>query len=209
MLSTPRFAAPSAGLSALFQAGICALIFLVIGGCQSGPTAADLGRSTDTAGEIVLYSDGSQMSLISESMLELLGVPGKNADERTMNFYSEERDNANAKVAPNDAITGLLQYFSQEGFDEWSTPGIYDGDAGSTFVVKVNDDVRSMAKPEGPMADPGKKIQYGLFMKAFFEIYNFIEARQNVEGQVHFKKPILSRKLQREIDGSVGLEGSR
>jgi len=157
----------------------------------------------------VYFSGGVQMALISESMLEHLGVPGSSPEERTLNFYSEERQNATAKVAPNDAITGLLQYFNENGFDEWSTSGIYEGSAGATFVVKVRDEVRSMPRPEGSMADPDQKEQYNEFAKAFLEVYNFIQGRQNVQGNVRFQKPILSRKLQSEANGSIGLGGSR
>ncbi len=209
MLSTPCFAAQRARLSAVFQVGICALLLLVLGSCESGPTAADLGRTTDTAGEIVLFSDGQQMSLISESMLEQLGVPGETPDERTMNFYSQERSSATVKVAPNDAVTGFLQYLSESGFDGWAAPGIYEGPASSSIVVKIDEDVRSMPQPTGAMADPDQLTQYVEFITMFTNVYNAIEGRQNVEGNVRFHKPVLSEKLRKEVGGNIGLGGSR
>lgn len=222
MLSTPRFAAhwappsaaPVAKSPAPLLGGLCALLFfaplfLGLGACQSGPTAADLGRTTDTAGEIVLFSDGTQMSLISESMLRVLGVPGKDADERTMNFYSQKRQSATAKVAPNDAVTGLIQYLGQSGFDDWATAGVFEGSAPSTIIVKINEDVRSMAQPTGAMADPAKLTQYVEFINAFMEVYNLIQGRQNVDGKVRFEKPVLSSKLRSEAEAGIGLGGSR
>lgn len=185
------------------------LSVLTLAACQSGPAVVNTrGRTTDTVGEIELVTNGIRFALVSEAMIEQMGIPGETPDERTANFYSTKRAEAGTKVARNDAIAGLAQLYDQNGFAEWSTPGAHAGGAATYLNVTVDGVTRSMAQPRGANADPKQvKTFNGVFMDATLAIYNNIRGRQNVDGVTKFKKPELSERLLKEAGGGVGLRG--
>lgn len=186
---------------------LAGLSALLLAACQNGPSAASLGRTTATAGTIALTTSGKRFVLISEAMLETIGIDGASAEERTRNFYSTQRDDAAAKVAPNDAVAGLVQYYEQNGFSTWATPGEFAGSAPSHLTVTIDGETRSMAQPTGTSADPAQLTQYIEFVRGTLEVYNAILGRQNVDGVTEFRKPELSDRLMRET-GGVGLGGN-
>ncbi len=183
---------------------LAGLTALLLAACQSGPSAASLGRTTATAGTIELTTSGKRFVLISEAMLEQIGVEGASVEERTRNFYSTQRDDAAAKVAPNDAVAGLVQYYEQNGFATWANPGEFSGSAPSHLTVTIDGETRSMAQPTGAGADPTQLTQYIAFVTGTLEVYKAILGRQNVDGVTEFRKPELSDRLMRET-GGVGL----
>ena len=186
---------------------LAGLSALLLAACQSSPSAASLGRTTGTAGTIELSTSGKRFVLISEAMLEKIGIDGATVEERTRNFYSTQRDHAAAKVAPNDAVAGLVQYYEQNGFATWANAGEFTGGAPSHLTVTIDGATRSMAQPTGANADPAKLTQYIDFVRGTLEVYNAILARQNVDGVTEFRKPELSDRLMRET-GGVGLGGN-
>ena len=213
MLSTPYASgrAPKAPVHtrALPHLLLAVLSAIFVTGCKSGPTQADLGRSTVTAGSIVYNSGGLSLGLISETMLADLGVPGETADERKMNFYSVGRSDAQVKVAPDDAIAGLASYFDDEGFKTWAAEGTWTGTGASALTVSLGDEFRTMEQPGGPEADPAVLTQYIEFAQAFQAVYNEIQGFQNLNQRPTFEKPVLSEKLRAEIDTGMGLGGAR
>lgn len=186
---------------------LAGLSVLLLAACQSGPSAASLGRTTATAGTIELATSGKRFVLISEAMLEKIGVDGATIEERTRNFYSTQRDDAAAKVAANDAVAGLVQYYEEKGFAALATPGEFTGSAPSHITVNIDGEIRSMAQPTGANADPAQLKQYIDCVTGTIQIYNMIEGRQNVDGVTEFRKPELSDRLMRET-GGVGLGGN-
>lgn len=186
---------------------LAGLSVLLLAACQNGPSAASLGRTTATAGTIELATSGKRFVLISEAMLEKIGVEGATIEERTLNFYSTQRDDAAAKVAANDAVAGLVQFYEQNGFAAWATPGEFAGSAPSHITVNIDGETRSMAQPTGANADPTQLTQYIAFVTGTLEVYNAILGRQNVDGVTEFREPELSDRLMRET-GGVGLGGN-
>ncbi len=186
---------------------LAGLSALLLAACQNGPSTASLGRTTATAGTIELATSGKRFVLISEAMLEEIGVDGATVEERTRNFYSTQRDDAAAKVAPNDAVAGLVQFYEQNGFAAWANPGEFTGSAPSHITVNIGGVTRSMAQPTGANADPAQLRQYIDFVTGTLEVYNAILGRQNVDGVTEFRKPELSDRLMRET-GGVGLGGN-
>lgn len=186
---------------------LAGLSALVLAACQSGPSAASLGRTTATEGTIALSTSGQTFVLISEAMLERMGIEGDTVEDRTRNFYSSKRGDAVAKVAPNDAVAGLAQYYDENGFSSWATPGEYGGTAPSHLTVTINGVTRSMGQPTGSNADPEQLTQYIDFVRGTLEVYNAILGRQNVDGITEFEPPQLSDRLMQET-GGVGLGGN-
>ena len=139
-------------------------------------------------------------------MLEKIGVDGATIEERTRNFYSTQRDDAAAKVAANDAVAGLVQYYRERVLDLGDARE-FAGSAPSHITVNIDGEIRSMAQPTGANADPAQLKQYIEFVTGTIQIYNMIEGRQNVDGVTEFKRPELSDRLMRET-GGVGLGGN-
>lgn len=148
------------------------------------------------------------LGLVSESMLENLSVPGDTPAERTLNFYSERRPNAQLKVAPDDAIAGLREFYSAEGFDDWSGPGSWNGDGRSAITVTIDGVTHTMSQPPGGDATtPEKMTKYFEFVQLFQEVYNQVLGYQNLSERPTFEKPVLSDDLKDAINASLGLGG--
>lgn len=207
MQSTPSPRA-SSRLRRVLPAALVLLVSGALAACQSGPGAAALGRTTSTAGTIELETSGRRFVLISESMLEEMGVAGATPEERTLRFYSTKSADANAKVAPDDAIAGLVQFYEENGFAERANGGPYEGAASTHLTVAVGDRVRSMGQPPGgSTTDPQHLIEFIQCVQGTLEVYNAIQGRQAVDGVVEFKQPELSDRLKR--DAGVGLGGNQ
>lgn len=185
----------------------CAAVGL-LAACQSGPSAAELGRTTTTAGRIELETSGRRFVLLSETMLERMGVKGTTPEERTLEFYSTKSQDAAAKVAPDDAIAGLVQFYDGSVFGEQASAGPYQGPAQTHLTVVVGDQVRSMGQPPGGnTTDPQDLVRFIECVQGTLEVYNAIQGRQAVDGVIEFKQPELSDRLKR--DAGVGLGGNQ
>ena len=92
-------------------------IGVALSACASsgGSKGGSSGGSSDTEPGSVTYSNaarGSSLSLVSESMLIEMGIPGDTPEERTLNFNSTKRSSAAVKVCSDDILKGCLLYTS-------------------------------------------------------------------------------------------------
>lgn len=176
-----------------------AVALAVLASCATGGSHG-AANSTNTAGRITFrdYSTGATLSLISDAMLVRNGVEGDTSAARALTFYSDQRNDANAKVCDNDAIAGLVEMFDLTGVGKNMTFGPAPLQAGSdekSIEVLLGDSATHMFQPLGRDADPDLKVGFVESLTGFMDVYNLYEGRQNLGGNVEFKKPVLKGNL--------------
>lgn len=195
----------------VLRCALAAPALAAVTSCASSSTTSsvDLGRTTTTAGSVVYNGGGLSLGLVSETLLVDLGVPGNGPDERKAAFYSEERDNAQVKVAPDDAIAGLADVFRDDGFFEQASEGQWNGTGKSALTLTVDGQSHTMVQPEGPDVTPERLTAYIDLAQKFQQVYNAVRGYQNLSGVPTFEEPVLSDRLRAKIDSEIGLGGAR
>ncbi len=183
-----------------------------LGGCQSSGGAAQ--GPADIKPGSVTYSNaarGNSLSLVSESMLIEMGIPGDTPAERTLAFNSTKRASASVKVCSDEILEGVVQLFDSEGFDQYATVGaadLEDRSSDGVLQVKFNGVERFLLNSDSAETDPNAKVAFANLLNMFAQIYGEVKQYQAVDGQVEFKKAEISPRLRGQATGSGLLPGS-
>jgi hypothetical protein len=188
------------------------LVCVALGACSSsGGSASDpLNQNPGS----VTYSNaarGSTLSLVSESMLIEMGVPGETAAERTLAFNSTKRATASVKVCSDEILEGVVQLFDSSGFKQYATVGavdLEDRTSDGVLQVKFNGVERYLLNSDSTETDPNAKVAFANLLNMFAQIYGEVKQYQAVDGQVEFKKAEVSPRLRGQAQGSGLLPGS-
>ena len=199
----------------LFGAAALLCVGVALSACaSSGSSSGSSSRGGNFEPGSVTYANaarGSSLSLISESMLAEMDIPGDTPEERTLNFNSKKRSSAAVKVCSDDILKGVVQLFESEGFDKYATEGVAnleDRTSDGVLQVKFNGVERFLLNSDSTETDPLAKVAFANILSKFAQVYGEVRQYQAVDGEVEFKKPEISQRLRGQSQGSGLLPGS-
>ena len=190
---------------------ICASLCASLCACASSGAAGQEGPGSPGEVTYTNAARGSSLSLVSESMLIEMGIPGDTAEQRILNFNSEKRSSAAVKVCSDDILEGVVQLFESEGFERYAIDGtadVADSSLDGVLQVTFKGEARYMLNSDSTETDPEAKITFAKLLNMFAQIYGEVRQYQAVEGQIEFKKPEVSTKLRNEARANELLPGS-
>lgn len=180
-----------------------ALLFVTLVAACAGTARSDVAvalAGTPTQVGFRDYRTGAHLLIVNDSQLAARGAEGSTPEQRRAEFYSQTRSEAMTKVATDEVMDALLEYFEEVGLEKGASSGFApQGSGQATQSIEVRSGTRTyhVLGRKGMPAEEARAFRDSVV--AFNQIYNSIYQLQSVEaqpGEQVFKTPAAPKRRQ-------------
>ncbi len=158
-------------------------------------SCASSGSSNVTAGDDVrvvfrdLRGAGTEMIVVNDGHLVATNVEGKDSVERRASYYSTKRTGAKPKVASDELMGKILQFFNHNDFETYAIDGPAPRQAGGNLrqTLEVSRNGRTRHLVAMPGMDKARGEAFRETVRGYARTFNEIMQLQTVPSDHQFE----------------------